>query len=295
MDGRAGAADRLAACVLMPQRDLLLPWRSALDNAGLALELGGASGARPGAGAAELFEPLRARRVRRRAPRRAVGRYAPARRVRAHAARRAARSAAGRAVRVAGRDHARGDPGVDPRSARGRAAHRRCSSRTTSRRRSTSATACWSCRARPGTVRTELAGRPGSGRPAQRGRHVGRVHRAAPARAGGPALRRHARASGRPPLVLLALARGGWETRAPGPDGSRTTCCPRPARSPARWSTTGSCCSRTPGSPPRRCCSVSRSRSRPGVAIAVALHLSGLLRGAPSIHWSSPPRPCPWS
>jgi NitT/TauT family transport system ATP-binding protein len=28
-------------CALMPQRDLLLPWRSALDNAGLALELAG--------------------------------------------------------------------------------------------------------------------------------------------------------------------------------------------------------------------------------------------------------------
>jgi NitT/TauT family transport system ATP-binding protein len=30
--------DRLAQCALMPQRDCLLPWRSALDNAGLALE-----------------------------------------------------------------------------------------------------------------------------------------------------------------------------------------------------------------------------------------------------------------
>jgi NitT/TauT family transport system ATP-binding protein len=36
-----GAADprgRLARCALMPQKDLLLPWRSALDNACLALE-----------------------------------------------------------------------------------------------------------------------------------------------------------------------------------------------------------------------------------------------------------------
>jgi ABC-type nitrate/sulfonate/bicarbonate transport system ATPase subunit len=33
------ALERLRRCALMPQRDLLLPWRTALDNAGLALEL----------------------------------------------------------------------------------------------------------------------------------------------------------------------------------------------------------------------------------------------------------------
>jgi NitT/TauT family transport system ATP-binding protein len=32
------AQERLARCALMPQKDLLLPWRTALDNAGLALE-----------------------------------------------------------------------------------------------------------------------------------------------------------------------------------------------------------------------------------------------------------------
>jgi NitT/TauT family transport system ATP-binding protein len=40
--GRQAAPERLALCALMPQRDVLLPWRSALDNAALALELGGA-------------------------------------------------------------------------------------------------------------------------------------------------------------------------------------------------------------------------------------------------------------
>jgi ABC-type nitrate/sulfonate/bicarbonate transport system ATPase subunit len=35
--------ERLRRCALMPQRDLLLPWRSALDNAALALELAGSS------------------------------------------------------------------------------------------------------------------------------------------------------------------------------------------------------------------------------------------------------------
>ncbi|HEY2715149.1 MAG TPA: ABC transporter ATP-binding protein [Solirubrobacterales bacterium] len=35
--GEEGAAGRLANCAFMPQRDLLLPWYSALDNAALAL------------------------------------------------------------------------------------------------------------------------------------------------------------------------------------------------------------------------------------------------------------------
>jgi ABC-type nitrate/sulfonate/bicarbonate transport system ATPase subunit len=39
--GHAQADERLARCALMPQRDLLLPWRSALDNAGLPLEFAG--------------------------------------------------------------------------------------------------------------------------------------------------------------------------------------------------------------------------------------------------------------
>jgi ABC-type nitrate/sulfonate/bicarbonate transport system ATPase subunit len=35
--GATGAEDRLARCAYMPQRDLLLPWLSAIDNASLAL------------------------------------------------------------------------------------------------------------------------------------------------------------------------------------------------------------------------------------------------------------------
>jgi ABC-type nitrate/sulfonate/bicarbonate transport system ATPase subunit len=38
VDGERSPAGRLARCALMPQRDCLLPWRSALDNACLALE-----------------------------------------------------------------------------------------------------------------------------------------------------------------------------------------------------------------------------------------------------------------
>jgi ABC-type nitrate/sulfonate/bicarbonate transport system ATPase subunit len=38
VEGATAAADRLRRCALMPQRDLLLPWRTALDNATIALE-----------------------------------------------------------------------------------------------------------------------------------------------------------------------------------------------------------------------------------------------------------------
>jgi NitT/TauT family transport system ATP-binding protein len=43
VEGVTGAKDRLARCALMPQRDLLLPWRTALDNATIALENRGVS------------------------------------------------------------------------------------------------------------------------------------------------------------------------------------------------------------------------------------------------------------
>jgi NitT/TauT family transport system ATP-binding protein len=56
--GATGVRERLARCALMPQRDCLLPWRTALDNAGLALENRGV--ARPAARrrAQPLFERL---------------------------------------------------------------------------------------------------------------------------------------------------------------------------------------------------------------------------------------------
>jgi NitT/TauT family transport system ATP-binding protein len=43
VEGAKTAPERLARCALMPQRDLLFPWRTALDNAGIALENRGMS------------------------------------------------------------------------------------------------------------------------------------------------------------------------------------------------------------------------------------------------------------
>jgi ABC-type nitrate/sulfonate/bicarbonate transport system ATPase subunit len=47
---------RLARCALMPQRDLLLPWRTALDNAAIALENQGLSRAEARSRTRPLFE-----------------------------------------------------------------------------------------------------------------------------------------------------------------------------------------------------------------------------------------------
>jgi NitT/TauT family transport system ATP-binding protein len=54
----SSAADRLACCALMPQRDCLLPWRTALDNASLALENRGLSRRDARARALPLFARL---------------------------------------------------------------------------------------------------------------------------------------------------------------------------------------------------------------------------------------------
>ena len=56
--GRREAGARLAGCALMPQRDCLLPWRTAIDNAGLALENLGLSRAEARLRAAPHFARL---------------------------------------------------------------------------------------------------------------------------------------------------------------------------------------------------------------------------------------------
>jgi ABC-type nitrate/sulfonate/bicarbonate transport system ATPase subunit len=54
--GAGAAAERLARCAYMPQRDLLLPWYSALDNAALALRNRGLGKAAARQRAGALFE-----------------------------------------------------------------------------------------------------------------------------------------------------------------------------------------------------------------------------------------------
>src|SRR3954469_22911084 len=55
-DSGSLAGGGLDTCALMPQSDLLLPWRDALGNAGLALECAGSSKAQARRAAAPLFE-----------------------------------------------------------------------------------------------------------------------------------------------------------------------------------------------------------------------------------------------
>jgi ABC-type nitrate/sulfonate/bicarbonate transport system ATPase subunit len=56
VEGAVSAKDRLARCALMPQRDLLLPWRNALDNAGIAVENRGVSRAEARKRTKPIFE-----------------------------------------------------------------------------------------------------------------------------------------------------------------------------------------------------------------------------------------------
>ncbi len=58
VDGRTDPQQRLERCAYMPQRDLLLPWLSAVDNASLALRIAGASRADARARAAAHFGRL---------------------------------------------------------------------------------------------------------------------------------------------------------------------------------------------------------------------------------------------
>jgi ABC-type nitrate/sulfonate/bicarbonate transport system ATPase subunit len=58
VEGARGPEGRLERCALMPQSDLLLPWRDALGNASVALENAGGGRRRARADAAPLFARL---------------------------------------------------------------------------------------------------------------------------------------------------------------------------------------------------------------------------------------------
>ena len=101
-----------APAALMPQRDLLLPWLTAVDNAALALRIAGRPRAEARAQRRGAVRRARLARIRVGPPARALRRHAPARGVPAHVALRQARPLPRRAVRRARRDHARGDAGL---------------------------------------------------------------------------------------------------------------------------------------------------------------------------------------
>jgi NitT/TauT family transport system ATP-binding protein len=71
--GDRSAAGRLSHCAYMPQRDLLLPWLSAIDNAALALRNRGASRAEARAEAHPLFERFGLAGFERSSPRELSG------------------------------------------------------------------------------------------------------------------------------------------------------------------------------------------------------------------------------
>ena len=168
VDGRRRPGERLASCAYMPQRDLLLPWLLGdRQRRARARATGGASRARRARARAAALRALRAGRVRA-TPRRASSRAACA-----SASPSSARCWPGKPVllldepfAVARRDHPRRDAGVaaPERCSPSRAPS--CSSPTTSRRRSTSATGWWCSRRGPaGSWRAASSTRRARARP----------------------------------------------------------------------------------------------------------------------------------
>ena len=295
---RRAADARLASCAFMPQRDVLFPWLSAIDNAALALRNRGASRSRGPEAGRRAVRPLRPRRLRAGATGRALGRHAPAGRLPAHPALREAGAGPRRAVRLARRDHPRRDAGAGWRPPWSR-----------SRGPSILVThdveeALYLCdrvavlSARPARIVEELAApAPRAGRP-RRGGHRPGVRRRPRAGDAGPArgspMRRVALAGSRSSLALVGLWQIAASTGAladvlnleaflvPSPARNRQLALgePRAARrkrlgdaegDPARlrsaaWSpaspSPSRCTSRGPSAAPSTRCSSPRRRSR---------------------------------
>ena len=252
-----GAEERLARCAFMPQRDLLLPWLSAIDNAALA--------------------PANRRRLPRRRPRDGAGRRSSASGLGGFERARPeelsggmrqrvaflrtlmagqAGAAAGRALRLARRDHPRRDAELAGRGAGRRTTTPCCSSPTTSRRRSTSPTGSLVMTPRPGRVAAELESpeprRPTARRPSP--------PRSSPSCASGRCDRspEAARERRRARSSLAPAARGRWRCSPPGSWprswdlladllSIEDFLVPRRARSPRRSGRTARCSPRTPG------------------------------------------------
>ena len=250
---------RSAPAALMPQRDLLLPWLGALDNAGLALRARGVGREQARRQAAPWLERFGLAGFERTRPAELSGGMRQRISFLTHAARRQAGARARRAVRGARRDHPPADAGLAfprarDRAADGRAGHprrrggdraRRPSGRDVPAARATrSRTSRSRCRV-PGTGPTRASSNCAS----TRSRRWGWTDEApAQARAGGSAARWRCSESGSCTSISAAP--------------TRSFCRPR-TTSRRRSTTTGRCCGRTSSSPPRRCCSGSSSPRSP--------------------------------
>ncbi len=260
---RARRAERLARCAYMPQRDLLLPWYSAIDNAALALRNRGLAQGGGAAAGRRAVRALRPRRLRADAAGRALRRHAPAGRLPPHPRLPASRcwpstSRSPRSTRSPG-----------PRCRSGW--RRRCeptrapssSSPTTSRRRSTSPTG-WRC-SRPGPARivAELRAPAPRGAGSRRRRH--RLRPSSPSarkrcgRCASHAGLADASAGSQPgparlaaAALLLAADRRLADRRLDRrprrrSSTSKTSSSPLPPKSPARSGRTARCWPKTPG------------------------------------------------
>ena len=247
----------------MPQRDLLLPWRTALDNAGLALELPGSAAPRRGGARCRLFERFGLEGFARARPDELSGGM----RQRVSFAR---TLLAEKPILLLDEPFGSLDSITRAELQEWLAGALAEEPRTTLLVTHDVEEALFLCdrvlilSPRPGTVRAELARRARSRNAAAGTGHLAGVRGAEGAGAGGARVK------------WAAFARGRRRACAGGPAGdsaagscsprwarSRTTSCRRRARSPARSGETGTCSRPTPGSRPARCCSASRSRSRP--------------------------------
>ena len=255
----------------MAQKDLLLPWRRALDNAILGSELGRRGPVRgPGSGVG-LVRAVRPRRVRGGVAARAQRRDATAARPPAHLPVPARRAAARRALRRARRDHPAGHGHLARRGVGRRPADR--PARDPRRRGGAAAV-------RPGggdvgPARHDRGVHPGRPRPAPAGRARDRPRLRRAAGAGA------ARAAGRAPGAAGPAAR--WHTEPPwtSPRSSTPTARPRCSSSGSRiWAATrrGSTSSRGP-SPARARASNRHGRSTSAVG-------SGRSPGRSACAWS---------